>query len=61
MLEKNGVGNMEQRQLLVVFFVMAFFLVAGITIKEIDHEYFRVPQMLANLHEWMRWKLMPGW
>jgi len=63
MREKNGDGggNIEQRQLPIVLFVMAFFLVAGFTIKEIDHEYFSVPWMLTNLHEWMRWKLMPGW
>ncbi len=52
---------MEQRQLPIVLFAMAFFLVAGFTINEIDNEYFSIPQMLANFHEWIRWKLMPGW
>jgi hypothetical protein len=61
MRKKNGGGNMEQRQLPIVLFAMAFFLVAGFTINEIDNEYFSIPQMLANFHEWIRWKLMPGW
>ena len=61
MLEKDGGGNMEQRQFPIVLFIMAFFLVAGFTIKEIDNEYFSIPQLLANCHEWMMWKLMPGW
>ena len=61
MLEKNGSDIMEQRQLPIVLFIMAFFLAAGFAIKEIDHEFFSIPQMLADFHEWMRWKLMPGW
>lgn len=61
MQEYYGGGNMEQRQLPIVFFVMAFFLIAGFAIKKIDLDYFNVPQMLANLHEWLQWKLMPGW
>ena len=61
MQEYYGGGNMEQRQLPIVFFIMAFFLIAGLAIKEIDLDYFNVPQMLANLHEWLQWKLMPGW
>jgi len=61
MHENNGGGNMEQRQLPIVLFVMTFFLIAGFSIKEIDHEYFSVPQMLVNFHEWILWKLMPGW
>ena len=61
MREKNGGGNMEQRQLPIMLFIMAFFLITGFTIKEIDHEYFSIPQMLADFHEWMCWKLMPGW
>lgn len=61
MWENHGGGNMEQRQLPIVLIIMAFFLVAGFTLKEIDHEYFSVPQMLTSFYEWMRWKLMPGW
>jgi len=61
MLEKNGSDIMEQRQLPIVLFIMAFFLAAGFAIKEIDSEYFSILQMLADFHEWMRWKLMPGW
>ena len=52
---------MEERQLPIVIFIMAFFLAAGFAIKEIDSEYFSILQMLADFHEWMRWKLMPGW
>ncbi len=52
---------MEQRQFPIVLFVMAFFLVAGFAINKIDYEYFSVPKLLANFHEWMRWKLIPGW
>jgi hypothetical protein len=61
MLEKNRGDIMEQRQLPIVLFIMAFFLAAGFVIKEIDHEFFSIPQMLEDFHEWMRWKLMPGW
>ena len=52
---------MEQRQLPIVLFVMAFFLAVGFSIKEIDSKYFNIPQMLTDFHEWMQWKLMPGW
>ena len=52
---------MEQRQLPTVLFIMAFFLAAGFAINEIDSKYFSIPQMLADFHEWMQWKLMPGW
>lgn len=52
---------MEQRQLPIVLFVMALFLFAGFAINEIDHEFFSIPQMLADFHEWMQRKLMPGW
>ena len=52
---------MEQRQFLIVLFVMAFFLLAGFSVKEIDFENFSIPQMLADFYEWMQWKLMPGW
>jgi hypothetical protein len=61
MRENNGYDNMEQLQLPIVIFIMALFLVAGFTVKKIDHEYFSIPQMLANFHEWMLWKLLPGW
>jgi hypothetical protein len=61
MWENNGGGNMEQRQLPIVLFVMAFFLIVGFTVMEIDHKNFNIPQMLADFHEWMRWKLVPGW
>jgi hypothetical protein len=57
----SGGGNMEQRQLPIVIFIMAFFLIAGLIIKEIENEYFSVPQLLADFYEWMRWKIMPGW
>ena len=57
----SGGGNMEQRQLPIVIFIMAFFLIAGFIIKEIDNEYFSVSQLLADFYEWMRWKIMPGW
>ena len=59
--EMSGGGNMEQRQLPIVIFIMAFFLIAGFIIKEIDYEYFSVPQLLVDFYEWMRWKMMPGW
>ena len=52
---------MELRQLPIVIFIMAFFLIAGFIIKEIDYEYFSVPQLLVDFYEWMRWKMMPGW
>ena len=52
---------MEQRQLPIVIFIMAFFLIAGFIIKEIDNEYFSVSQLLGDFYEWMRWKIMPGW
>ena len=52
---------MEQRQLPIVIFIMAFFLIAGFIIKETDNEYFSVSQLLADFYEWMRWKIMPGW
>jgi hypothetical protein len=52
---------MEERQLPIVIFIMAFFLAAGFAIKKIKHEFFSIPQMLADFHEWKRWKLMPGW
>lgn len=52
---------MEQRQLPIILIVMAFFLVVGFTAAEIDYEDFSVPQMLSNIYEWIRWKLMPGW
>ena len=29
--------------------------------KKIDHEYLSLPEMLADFHEWMHWKIMPGW
>ena len=61
MFVKNGGDIMKQRQLPIVLSVMAFFLAAGFAINEIDSEYFSIPQMLADFHEWMRWKLMPGW
>ena len=61
MFVKNGGNIMEQRQLPIVLFVIAFFLAAGFVIKEIDSEYFSIPQMLADFHKWMQWKLMPGW
>jgi hypothetical protein len=61
MLEKIGGDIMEQRQLPIVLFIMAFFLAVGFSIKEIDSKYFNIPQMLTDFHEWMQWKLMPGW
>jgi hypothetical protein len=57
---KNGGGNMEQRQLTIVIFVI-FFLIAGFIINQIDLEYLSVPQILADFNEWIIWKLMPGW
>ena len=61
MFEKNGGEIMEQRQLPIVLFIMAFFLAAGFIIKEIDYKYFSVPKLLADFYEWMQWKMMPGW
>ena len=61
MRENNGYENMEQRQLPIVLFIMAFFLVAGLAIKEIDYKYFSIPQILADLYGWIWWRLMPGW
>ena len=52
---------MEQGQLPIILFIMAFLLIAGFTINENDLEYLSVSHVLANFHEWMLWKLMPGW
>jgi hypothetical protein len=61
MQKYHGGENMEQRQLPIVLFIMVIFVFTGFTIREIDCEYFSIPQMLSDFHEWMRWKLMPGW
>lgn len=57
----DGENIMEQQKLPFIISVMALFLFAGFSIKGINSEYFSFPQILSDFHEWMAWKLMPGW
>jgi hypothetical protein len=40
---------------------MALFLVAGYSINTVCLGNLSVPQVLADFHEWICWRLMPGW
>ena len=52
---------MEQRQLPIILVIMTFILVSGFIIKKIDYETFSLPQILESIHDWLQWKIMPGW
>lgn len=54
-------GDMEQRQLPVVIFIMIFFLLLSLAINEIDYGSFSIPQVLSSFRVWLQWKSMPGW
>ena len=52
---------MEQRLLPVVLFVLVIFLVTGVVIKETGHDFFDLQKLWVGFHEWLHWKIMPGW
>ena len=60
MLEKDIDNNREQSLLLVVIFILAAFIVSGLAIKEMNFEYFDIPQAMRDFHEWLYWKHTPG-